>query len=210
MVNGNAVHCEQMWKEMSNYIDGEIDAGLRATMDEHFRTCKKCASVLAGTRNVIRLYGDERMIEVPAGFGRRLEKRLAQDAHAGGRRWTWSAWLVPIAALLLIAGGVQWRRSVTLARQVQAEQAQIEKNVPPDLNVVVVAGAKEFHRPSCDLIRNKQIARTMTANEAMREGYVPCVRCLRKYLQAASVEQGAEGTQIETYADADNRHRAGR
>jgi hypothetical protein len=212
MVNGNAVHCEQVWKEMSNYIDGEIDAGLRAAMDEHFRTCKKCASVLAGTQNVIRLYGDERMIEVPAGFGRRLEKRLARDAQARNRRWTWSAWLVPVAALLLIAGGVWWQRSVTLARQVQSEQAQIEKNVPPDLSVVVVAGVKEFHRAGCDLIRNKQIARTMTANEAIREGYVPCVKCLRKYLQADSVAQRAERSEVETYADADagNHHGTGR
>ena len=26
----------------------------------------------------------------------------------------------------------------------------------------------------------------MTAKEAIREGYVPCVRCMRKYLQTAS------------------------
>ena len=195
MVNGSAVNCERVWKEISDYIDGEVDAGLRATMDEHFRTCKKCASVLAGTRNVIGLYSDERMIEAPSGFGRRLEKRLAKDRQA---RWrSWSAWLVPVAALLLIAGGVEWERSLTQARQVQFEQAQIEKNVPPETTVVVVAGAKEFHRPGCDLIRNKEIARTMTAKEAIREGYVPCVRCLRKYLQTASVERGTESSEID-------------
>lgn len=207
MVNGNAVNCEQMWKEISNYIEGEVDAGLQAAMDEHFRTCKKCASVLAGTQNVIRLYGDERMIEVPAGFGRRLERRLVQDSRARSRRWTWSAWLIPAAALLLIAGGVRW---VTLVHQVQVEQARLEKNIPPDLTVVVTAGAKEFHKPGCDLIRNKEIARTMTAKEAIREGYVPCVRCLRKYLQAASVKKGSAGSEIEVYADAENRHQIGR
>lgn len=203
MVNGNAVNCEQVWREISNYLDGDVTADLRVTMDEHFRVCQKCASVLAGTQNVIRLYGDERMIEAPAGFGRRLEKRLAQNTRSRRRVWSsWSAWLLaPVAALLLIAGGVRWVRSLNTARQIQAEQAQLEKNIPPDTVVVVAAGAKEFHKPGCDAIRDKQIARTMTAKEAIREGYVPCLKCMRKYLQVTSDER--DTPELETEADAD-------
>ena len=75
---------------------------------------QRCASVLAGTRNVVRLYGDERMLEVPAGFGQRLEKRLARNAAGSGRGWSsWSAWLVPVAALALIVGGVLLTNSLT-------------------------------------------------------------------------------------------------
>ena len=103
------VDCEHVWREISNYVEGEVDAPLLAAMDDHFRTCGRCHSVLEGTRNVIQLYGDERMIEVPAGFGRRLEKRLAQSARESKRKWSiWSAWLVPVAALALIAGGLQF------------------------------------------------------------------------------------------------------
>ena len=87
--NQKMLNCEQVWREISNYVDGDIDAGLRSAMDEHFRGCQRCASVLAGTRNVVRLYGDERMLEVPAGFGqrleKRLEKRLARNAAGSGR-----------------------------------------------------------------------------------------------------------------------------
>ena len=72
------VTCEQVWHEISNYLEGDIEPALRTAMDEHFRICQRCSSVLAGTRDVIRLYGDERMMEVPSGFGRRLERRLAQ------------------------------------------------------------------------------------------------------------------------------------
>ena len=79
------LNCEQVWREVSNYVDGDVDATLRSAMDEHFKTCKRCASVLAGTRNVVQLYGDERMLEVPAGFSRRLEKRLTQHAVVKGR-----------------------------------------------------------------------------------------------------------------------------
>ena len=49
------VNCQQVWREISNYVDGDIDAGLRSAMDEHFKACSRCASVLAGTRNVIKL-----------------------------------------------------------------------------------------------------------------------------------------------------------
>ncbi|MGA9707821.1 MAG: zf-HC2 domain-containing protein, partial [Candidatus Sulfotelmatobacter sp.] len=117
-------NCEQVWREISNYVDGDVDAGLRSAMDQHFRTCAHCASVLAGTRNVVRLYGDERMLEVPAGFGQRLEKRLAKNAAGSGRGWSsWSAWLVPVAALLLIAGGVMLTNSLTGGRFMRSHHA---------------------------------------------------------------------------------------
>ena len=52
MVNRDSVNCEHVWEEISNYLEGDIDSGLRAAMDEHFRSCERCASVLHGTRNV--------------------------------------------------------------------------------------------------------------------------------------------------------------
>jgi hypothetical protein len=204
------VNCQQVWREISNYLEGEVDAGLRAAMDEHFRTCSKCASVLAGTRNVIRLYGDERMIEVPSGFGKRLEQRLTRDARMRSRGWsTWSAWLVPVAALLVFAGGVRWARSLTLAHPMLSAHAQPGHDIPPDMIVVVSAGAKLFHRPGCDVIHNKDKTRTLTAKEAIREGYVPCVRCMRKYLQTADAGKASTELEVETDADAKAGNRDG-
>src|SRR5262249_56000309 len=73
------VTCEKVWIEISNYIDDQVDPTLRAAMDEHIRGCEKCTSVLAGTRNVVQLFGDERMLEVPAGYSQRLHERLEED-----------------------------------------------------------------------------------------------------------------------------------
>jgi Putative zinc-finger len=185
MVN---IHCEQVWREISNYLEGEVDVALRAALDEHFRTCQRCRSVLEGTRNVIRLYGDERMIEVPAGFGRRLEKILAQNTRPSHPGWSsLSAWLVPVAALALLAGGLRLANSLTVIHPLRSEHAQPGRGIPPDMQVIVSEGAKVFHVAGCPFIHNKEKERTLTAREAMREGYVPCLRCMRKYLDTSVV-----------------------
>lgn len=192
------VNCEQVWREVSNYLDGDVGAELRLAMDEHFRTCARCRSVLEGTRNVVALYGDERMLEVPAGFSRRLERRLAQSSRAQKSWSTWSAWLVPAAAMALIAGTVQVVSSFTFQPPVKSEHAQVGHDIPPDMEVLVAANTKTFHIAGCTLIHNKSSLRTMTAKEAIREGYVPCVRCLRKYLEAAV------GRHSPAYTEADD------
>ncbi len=181
-------NCELVWREVSNYVDGEVDPVLRSAMDEHFRSCQKCRSVLEGMRNVVSLYADEWMMEVPSGFGRRLEKRLAANARVSRIRWSsWSAWLVPLAALALITGAIRFASSLTVTHPLQSEHAQPARGIPPDMVVVVSTDAKTFHVPGCDFIHNKNTVRTLTAKEAVREGDIPCLRCMRKYLKAVQV-----------------------
>jgi len=211
MVNNEAVNCEHVWREISNYLEGEVDAGLRSAMDAHFQTCKRCSSVLEGTRNVIRLYGDERMIEVPAGFGRRLEKRLAQSARVRSRPWsTWSAWLVPVAAMALFAGGLRVANSSTAGPELKSEHAQPGKGIPPDMQVVVTTGAKLFHVAGCGVIHNRATERTLTAKEAMQQGYVPCLRCMREYLHTTSARHIALEWEADASVDSDERLESGR
>ena len=98
------VTCEHVWQEVSNYLENDLDPALRTALDEHFRTCPQCASVLAGTRNIVQLYGDERLFQVPLGFSGRLQKRLAKEMPA--KRGTIFGWVVAAAALALIAGAL--------------------------------------------------------------------------------------------------------
>lgn len=210
MVNQQTVNCEHVWREISNYIDGEVDSVLRAAMDEHFRTCQGCASVLAGTQNVVRLYGDERMIEVPSGFGRRLEKRLTQDVRSRSRWSTWSAWLVPVSALALFVGGLRFTTSVSHERELKSQMEQAAKNIPPDMVVLVTGDSKIFHVAGCPFIHGKEV-KNLTAKEALKEGYAPCTRCLHKYLETAARRpvHESEWTEMEV-VEAEELHNPGR
>ena len=76
------INCRHVWKEISNYIDGTVDAELRARMEAHFKDCHHCKAILDGTLNVIHLVGDERVFDVPQGFGERLKKRLLEAADS--------------------------------------------------------------------------------------------------------------------------------
>ena len=86
------VNCEHVWQEISNYLENDVDPALRAAMEEHFRECKHCTSVLEGTRNVVELYGDERLFRAPFGYSWRLHGRLAEDMPP--RKGTAFGWLV--------------------------------------------------------------------------------------------------------------------
>src|SRR5258708_1132599 len=86
------VSCEEVWREVSNYVEEDVNPDLRAAMEEHFRGCKGCTSILEGTRNVIKLYGDESMVSVPRGYSYGFIRRLEQYMHPSRR--TFFGWMV--------------------------------------------------------------------------------------------------------------------
>jgi len=70
------ISCAEVWREISNYLDGEISAELRERMAAHFKVCAHCTAVLEGTQNVVGLVGDGRLFQVPDGFSKRLYKKI--------------------------------------------------------------------------------------------------------------------------------------
>ena len=72
------ISCEEVWRELSNYIEGETDPELRARMQDHFQQCAHCTAVLDGANNVIRLVGDGRSFALPSGFSERLHNRISR------------------------------------------------------------------------------------------------------------------------------------
>src|SRR5438093_10254887 len=78
------IDCEEVWRQISNYVDDEVDPGLRSIMASHFKDCAHCSAILDGTRNVVKLVGDGRAFEIPASASQRFYKKL--NDHLAARR----------------------------------------------------------------------------------------------------------------------------
>jgi hypothetical protein len=190
------VNCEQVWREISNYLDGEVDSELRAAIEEHVRGCQHCTAVLEGTRNVIQLYGDERMMEVPLGFSRRLHQRLESDLSSSRRSFI--GWAVAAAASLLVAGGIAVARSSVFSHpSLRSEHSRPSSHVPPDMMVIVANDGKTFHISGCTFIHDKTRLRAIRAQEAEKEGYAPCVRCMKKYIDATASSRPSNDERLD-------------
>ncbi|MBV9183630.1 MAG: zf-HC2 domain-containing protein [Acidobacteria bacterium] len=192
------VNCDQVWQQISNYIDGDVDPSLRAAMEAHVEECKRCKAVLEGTRNIVQLFGDERMIDVPLGYEHRLERRLEQTIYP--RRRSFLGWVVAATAAVLVGGSFEVARSFILNRvEPRSEHAQAGAGVPPNMMVVVSEEGKLFHAAGCPFIHDQAHLRTVVARDAIKQGYTPCMRCMKKYLQAVvdrSFERGTLRTEV--------------
>ena len=72
------ISCVEVWRELSNYVDGDIDGDLRERISEHLKHCDHCLAIADGMRNVIRLVADGASFDLPSGFGERLKSRLSE------------------------------------------------------------------------------------------------------------------------------------
>ena len=71
-----SISCQDVWKEISNYVDNDVDPDLRARMEAHFKICAHCTAVVDGTKNVVKLIADGVEYEIPEGFSKRLYERI--------------------------------------------------------------------------------------------------------------------------------------
>jgi Putative zinc-finger len=195
------VKCVDVWREISNYFEGDLDPALKRAMEEHFARCHHCRAVLEGTRNVVELYGDKKMFALPAGFYPRLHGRLADRVE--GRKGSRLGWLVSLAVTGALAASALFATvHDRLVPQARAQMSQPSRRLPQHL-VAVVDGGKTFHVPACPFMHGKY--RMVTPEEAVREGYAPCNRCMYEALRTAgNVEPDFEGEEIAAGPMAEN------
>ncbi len=72
------VTCEQVRKELSNFLDDDVPPQLREEILEHLRHCHRCSVLADTTRKVLFIVGDERVFEIPVGYSERLHRFLDQ------------------------------------------------------------------------------------------------------------------------------------
>jgi hypothetical protein len=177
------ISCEHVWREVSNYLDGEIEPTLRSAVEAHVRGCKRCAAVLDGTRNVLQLVGDGRVLQLPVGFEKRLRQGLQTEQPVRRRNnmtwWVWATAAALLVGTLALSNGSAFREP-----HLRAKMAHPAAVVPAALMVFVAEDGKTFHVAGCRFLHDRAKVRSIPASEALREGYAPCVHCMKQYLSA--------------------------
>ena len=79
------IDCVEVWRHISDYLEGEVNGDLRASMASHFKDCAHCSAILDGTRNVVKLVGDGKAFEIPASASQKFYKKV-NDHFASRKR----------------------------------------------------------------------------------------------------------------------------
>ena len=70
------ISCAEVRQELSNYLENDVTAELRARIGEHVLSCTGCRAIYDGLRNILKLVSGTEVIELPRGFSIRLYRRL--------------------------------------------------------------------------------------------------------------------------------------
>jgi len=66
------VSCKKLARNLSGYIEGDLDRELCSEIERHLSYCRRCSVLMDSVRKVIVIVGDEQTFEVPIGFSQRL------------------------------------------------------------------------------------------------------------------------------------------
>jgi Putative zinc-finger len=181
------ITCEEVWRDISDYVDDDLEPKQRTSLEEHFTECRHCAAVLEGTCNVIRLYRDERVLAPPKGFHNRLQARLNHRLNCGPEERIRPSRRAVLAWALTAAAGVPLGFALLSAKRIILPRLRHESpsgspDSPAVAGLVAVSqdsDDKVFHVPSCPYLHGKP--KFLPVAEAIREGYSPCPICIGKH-----------------------------
>ena len=72
------VNCEQVLQQLSDFLDADVEPGMRREIEEHLKMCSKCSVLHDTLRKVLIIVGDDRTFEVPTGFSERLHSFISK------------------------------------------------------------------------------------------------------------------------------------
>ena len=71
------ITCEEVLREISNYLDEGLTSELRAQVQEHLRICRNCKVLVNTARKTLTLVADHLVTALPQGVSERLIERLS-------------------------------------------------------------------------------------------------------------------------------------
>jgi len=70
------LNCESVIREISNYIDGDLELAVKQELERHLEDCGECKMVVDQTRLTVNVFCDSKAIELPADVKARLHEAL--------------------------------------------------------------------------------------------------------------------------------------
>jgi anti-sigma factor RsiW len=74
--------CESVIREISNYIDGELEPMVQQELEQHLNGCKFCSLTVDQTRMTVQLFCEGEEVELPADVRTRLREGLRKKLRA--------------------------------------------------------------------------------------------------------------------------------
>ncbi len=73
--------CKHVWSYISDYIDDSVTTEEREAIELHLEHCEICSAILDSVHNILVLTGDDRIFNLPLGYGDRLHRRIAEELN---------------------------------------------------------------------------------------------------------------------------------
>jgi anti-sigma factor RsiW len=76
------VKCADFLHELTDYLDGVIDANTKAELEEHLAWCHNCYVVADTTKKTIEIYRDSKLYELPENLRTRLRTAIVTKCQS--------------------------------------------------------------------------------------------------------------------------------
>jgi anti-sigma factor RsiW len=70
------LNCEGVIRELSNFLDGELDPAVQKELERHLTDCGDCALVVDQTKKTVQIFCNSEPVELPAEVRSRLREAL--------------------------------------------------------------------------------------------------------------------------------------
>lgn len=70
------MNCNGVIRELSSYIDGELDVAVKQEIERHLAHCEDCTLIVDQTRKTVEIFCDSEPVELPLDVRSRLHDAL--------------------------------------------------------------------------------------------------------------------------------------
>jgi predicted anti-sigma-YlaC factor YlaD len=78
------LNCKAVIREISNYLDGELELAAKQELEQHLEHCEDCKMVVDQTKLTVEVFCDSEPVEIPFDIKSRLHEVLRRKFSEKG------------------------------------------------------------------------------------------------------------------------------